>query len=505
MSQTIAPNAPLPGIEHIVVVMFENRSFDNVLGTLYPPSDTFNGLPLDSANTFTDGFDQYTVGVTNVPPSGNDLDITPNPDPGESQSDMSQQIYNGASSPNMGGFAQNYHDEHALHSHEDVGDVMCYFDQSATPPQMLVSAVLGSSCAVSDQWFGSGPVQTFPNRMFSLCATPGAFGGVAAINDINYVGEGSGYSGALGSVTDKTVLKLLDDASGATSPDPTNWKVYFHDVPLSALSSYVNGAWNAGSACVSSYDGSDYDPPYGTTLATDVSNNALPAFAIIEPRYWGNYSTDGTIANSNHPGNDDWHDAGASGNPINVQNGEDLLVDIFQTLFLTNDTVANSTLLIVLYDEHGGVYDHQAPGAALSPFGSGVTNGSVYDIFGPRVPAIFVAASIAQNTVLRPPSSSTYPSTTPPSSPRSPRSSASAARSPRATATPPCWRISFPRPRLRDAWTSICRAACARTRAETGTAKDARRPPAHDRAMGPRQGRETAKDDLTGQTTGVAV
>lgn len=28
-------NPPLPGIESIIVLMFENRSFDNVLGTLY--------------------------------------------------------------------------------------------------------------------------------------------------------------------------------------------------------------------------------------------------------------------------------------------------------------------------------------------------------------------------------------------------------------------------------------------------------------------------------------
>jgi len=409
MSQTIAPNAPLPGIEHIVVLMFENRSFDNVLGTLYPPSDSFNGLPLDSSNSFSDGFGHYSVSVTNTPPSGNDLNITPNPDPGESQSDMNQQIYNGEASPNMGGFAQNYHDVHLFTRHEDVGDIMCYFDQSGAMPQMLISAVLGSSCAVSDQWFGCGPVQTFPNRMFSLCGAPGTFSGAAAINDSDYVLEGSGYGTVLGSVTDTTVLQLLDNKSGATSPDPTNWKVYFHDVPLSALNSYVNDAWSAGSDCVSSYDDSDYEPPYGTTLATDVANDTLPAFAIIEPRYWGNYSNDGTIANSNHPGNDNYEDAGLTGNPIDVQNGEQLLVDIFTTLFLTNDKVANSTLLIVLYDEHGGVYDHQAPPAALSPFDSTVTNGNVYDFFGPRVPAIFVAASIAQGTILRPPSSSTYP------------------------------------------------------------------------------------------------
>jgi len=34
----------LSNINHIVVLMFENRSFDNVLGALYPNSSSFNGL-----------------------------------------------------------------------------------------------------------------------------------------------------------------------------------------------------------------------------------------------------------------------------------------------------------------------------------------------------------------------------------------------------------------------------------------------------------------------------
>ncbi len=33
-------------IEHIVVLMLENRSFDNILGNLYPQSPQFEGLNL---------------------------------------------------------------------------------------------------------------------------------------------------------------------------------------------------------------------------------------------------------------------------------------------------------------------------------------------------------------------------------------------------------------------------------------------------------------------------
>ena len=411
MSQTIQPDAPLPGIEHIVVLMLENRSFDNVLGNLYPPSSAFDGIPADASNTYRTLFETHTVTPTNTPPSGKSIYIVPNPDPGESQSDMNQQIYNGGSDATMGGFAQNYHDVHLLAG--TPGDIMCYFDSTADGGigQLPITTLIAKGYAVCDQWFGSGPVQTFPNRMFAFCGTPGELGGAAPINDTDYILHGSGYFEVLGSVADKTVFALLDDAGGSSgTPDPTNWKVYFHDVPLSAISAYVNDAWAAGSECVSSFDDSDYDPPYGTTFGDDVQNGTLPAFAFIEPRYWSNYSGSGNASNSNHPGNDDWVTAGLTGNPIDCRNGEALLVEVLGAL-LSNPTLFASTLLVVIYDEHGGVWDHVPPVPALTPYGpdSGVANAEVYSTTGPRVPAMFANPSIPAGTVYRPPSGSAYP------------------------------------------------------------------------------------------------
>ena len=34
-------------IEHVVVLMFQNRSFDNMLGGLYEPSECFEGVPFE--------------------------------------------------------------------------------------------------------------------------------------------------------------------------------------------------------------------------------------------------------------------------------------------------------------------------------------------------------------------------------------------------------------------------------------------------------------------------
>ena len=42
-----------PSIEHVVVLMLENRSFDCLLGRLYPASGAFNGLTGEESNVFS--------------------------------------------------------------------------------------------------------------------------------------------------------------------------------------------------------------------------------------------------------------------------------------------------------------------------------------------------------------------------------------------------------------------------------------------------------------------
>ena len=47
--------AGLDSIDHVVLVMLENRSFDHMLGFLYPKSDTFEGLDGTESNLDADG------------------------------------------------------------------------------------------------------------------------------------------------------------------------------------------------------------------------------------------------------------------------------------------------------------------------------------------------------------------------------------------------------------------------------------------------------------------
>lgn len=407
MTLRIAADAPLPGIEHIVVLMLENRSFDNVLGRLYEPSDGFWGTAPDKySNTFMHEGKEHRVYANNKVASGNSPFITPKKVPDEFFGGMTHQIfgYPEGATPDMSGFAQNYHDFHGFTTIDDVGDVMFHFE----PGQMHISNFLARSYAVCDQWFASGPVQTFPNRMFCHCGTPGLKdGGKAMLDDTDYGFREKTYDGA---ISDKCIFELLD---GRQRWNPAAWKVYFHDTMFSIINDYVNQAWQYESPCLSSFDRTSYTLPYGSTFLDDLRNDALPAYAFIEPRYFDDYDKSGNPPNCNHPGGGS-HVIPAHGTPIDVKNGEALVLEIFLNL-IAYPKIFAKTLFIITYDEHGGIYDHVAPNterfaaAAPSPFSKKPPNFD-YSRFGVRVPAIFCHPSIAPGTIYRPakPTSGAY-------------------------------------------------------------------------------------------------
>ena len=85
----------LAQIEHVVVVMLENRSFDNLLGWLYDPS---NPVPFNQTPPLNF---EGVYGKTLSNPSSKDpvavgkgyQSTAPNPDPGEPYEDVYAQIF----------------------------------------------------------------------------------------------------------------------------------------------------------------------------------------------------------------------------------------------------------------------------------------------------------------------------------------------------------------------------------------------------------------------------
>jgi phospholipase C len=181
------------------------------------------------------------------------------------------------------------------------------------------------------------------------------------------------------------VFELLDGDGGYKHE---NWKVYFHDFPVSAPIDYV---WKSSEGMVCSFDTSDYGEfSLLPTFAADVQNNKLPKYSFIEPRY-GGLPFGHLPPNDNHP-------------PFDVRYGEVLLGTVYN--LLRASSYWPQTLLIVTYDEHGGCFDHVIPPPAVAPGGTRLRNwhpsSFTFNRYGPRVPALLVSPYIPAESIVRP-------------------------------------------------------------------------------------------------------
>src|SRR5262249_52526419 len=77
-------------IDHIVVLMLENRSFDSMLGKLYPKSATFDGLDGTEQNPDSSGVPVQVWSSTGTDESTMRI---PDPDPGELWTDINTQLF----------------------------------------------------------------------------------------------------------------------------------------------------------------------------------------------------------------------------------------------------------------------------------------------------------------------------------------------------------------------------------------------------------------------------
>lgn len=410
----VIPNQPLTDlIEHVVVVMLENRSFDNMLGGLYPAKSKdllYRGLkgnesiPLDPSNP-----GKGSVAVFQSPPGEDGTRIMPYPDPGELFDDMNEQLFGTAhpahgAKATMEGFAWNYSKQQGAPLGQgqppvapEPRNIMQYYHEESVP----MTSFLAKQYAVCDGWFASGPVQTLANRVFAHCGTPGLKPGTneSRVNNPDFT-KGMWQAGAIKPpVQDKTIFELLDQAY----PGEANWKVYYHDAPISALCSYVYANWRYATPDSGNvYHFNELLPGSVTNFEYDIEHNRLPKYSFIEPRYT-DFFHDGPV-NSAHPGGAgiDFKDPNGNSLPpaISVKDGEAFLKTVYDILCRHPETF-RKTLLIVTYDEHGGLYDHIAPPAAVSPFAKPVDN-FAFDRYGVRVPALFINPCIAPGTIYPP-------------------------------------------------------------------------------------------------------
>lgn len=186
-------------IEHIVLLMFENRSLDNVLGWLYadqgnrpkhnvPEQDppVYNGLDERLAREYANPLSASPTPFPIVKGTcGNGLAV-PGLDPWEEYEHVNNQLFGDSTrrledpepgtTPRMLGFLQDFQTSY-IEAYTDRKLPLQTWDQSLqilqtfTPEQLPVLNGLAKAYAVSDRWFSSVPTQTNPNRAFAHCGT----------------------------------------------------------------------------------------------------------------------------------------------------------------------------------------------------------------------------------------------------------------------------------------------------------------------------------------------
>jgi phospholipase C len=126
----------------------------------------------------------------------------------------------------------------------------------------------------------------------------------------------------------------------------------------------------------------------------DCKSGNLPAYSFLEPCYSDHPGDDGgaILASDQHPDHD-------------VREGERYIATVFNAI-RTNPALWQSTALLIVYDEHGGLYDHVVPPACM-PDGyvakatdTGTGSPFAFDRLGIRVPAILVSPWIPRGTVV---------------------------------------------------------------------------------------------------------
>ena len=352
------PNDQLSSINQIVILMLENRSFDHMLGFLYadtgnvsPAGQPFDGLTGQESNRGSDG---APVSVFKIQSSDPSPYFMPGADPGEGYDSTNSQLFGATTAPTPpaatnAGFVNDF--AYTLGWEQKEGwsilpgtvanDIMGIFTLDMLP----VLAGLARGYAVCDQWFGSVPTETLPNRAFALAAT------------------------SQGHMDDKTKTWTSPSIFSLLTANNLNWAIYGYDTPPLTRLDFTD---------ITGADESHFG--LFTDFQAAAAGGTLPPFTFLEPSW-------GASGNSQHPN-------------YNVALGEQLIHDVYDAL--RNGPAWNSTLLIVTYDEHGGCYDHVPPPTnAVPPDNTAGEYGFDFKRFGPRVPTVLVSPLIAPGTVFR--------------------------------------------------------------------------------------------------------
>jgi phospholipase C len=338
----------IPEIEHVVVLMMENHSYDNFFGMLgrgkgeHPRGDGFT-LAADGLPTATNPYPNGQLQRAFKMPTTCQLDSHPSQEWTASHT----QFDDGRND----GFVRCPISHGTTSINGPVG--MGYF----TAEHLPLTYALAETFPIGDRWFCSVMTDTDPNRRYLIAATS---------------------QGMTGDIGDPVATSLL-------SVPAKNGTIFSHLEAAGITWADYNSTGIAG-ATMNLYptpDGPFFktNGPNISKFFSDAKAGTLPQFSLLDP----NYSTQ------------------SQENPQNITVGEGFLGRVIDAL--RDSPKWRQTVLILTYDEHGGYYDHVPPPKALAPddFPPKVDSGEkTYDGFaryGFRVPSMVIGPYAKRNHV----------------------------------------------------------------------------------------------------------
>ncbi|KAL3622343.1 Non-specific phospholipase C3 [Castilleja foliolosa] len=340
-------------IKTIVILVQENRSFDHMLGwmkSINPEIDGVTGQESNPLSTSNPNSNRLYHGHQ----SGN-----VEPDPGHSFEAVYEQIYGvpwdekadtNTLAPTMEGFAQQA---------ESIQKGMAEIVMNGFRPESVpVYKELISEFAVCDRWFSSVPTLTQPNRLFIHSATSSG----ATANERKMLIQG---------YPQKTIFESVEEGG-------FSFGIYYQYPPSTLF--YRN---------LRKLKYIDNFHQFDLHFKRHCNEGKLPNYVVIEQRY---FETKLIPGNDDHP-------------PHDIAQGQKLVKDVYEAL--RSSPQWNEILFVVLYDEHGGFYDHVPPPTLGVPSPDDIVGPEPYkfkfDRLGVRVPAILISPWIEPGTVLHGP------------------------------------------------------------------------------------------------------
>jgi phospholipase C len=345
------PDETLP-FDHVVVVMMENHSFDNLLGALaHSGQPKAHGLHFDA---------QGNPRNHNPSPDGN---VRAYPFTTTAQAPSVSQSWNATHEQINGGKMDGFI------SSVDSIQPMGYWTEDVLP----FAYSLARTFTLANKWFCSAPCQTYPNRRFLMAGT--AYGDIATNSESLQDAPPPN-----GTIFDRLQTNAI------------TWRNYFTDLPQTAIIPSII-------------------EKYPTNLATiaqfylDCKTGLLPSVSFVDPEF-------GVVSDIGEPlaklpvlepiGKTLETTGGDQENPQDMSYGESWAYSVLDAVL--GSPAWPRTLLIYTYDEHGGYYDHVKPPAAIAPDSIAPRLGPEelpggYDLYGPRVPAVVVSPYSKPNSV----------------------------------------------------------------------------------------------------------